>query len=159
MYFENLKGEERKIYMEEKNLKDFNINEMTTTQFREFSKDTQFKIISELVEKYKTDAEISRHIKIGRCMIGNLRRELGIASNKSGGSYRSIKKQNTSPKKTPTFEKPQEKPQKENLIEIKITLVKCNGTDLQKKLESVGLFLEDSKKYDVEFVLKERVNN
>ena len=74
MYFENLKGEERKIYMEEKNLKDFNINEMTTTQFREFSKDTQFKIISELVEKYKTDAEISRHIKIGRCMIGNLRR-------------------------------------------------------------------------------------
>ena len=51
MYFENLKGEERKIYMEETNLKDFNINEMTAVQFRELSKDTQFKIISELVEK------------------------------------------------------------------------------------------------------------
>lgn len=144
--------------MEETNLKDFNINEMTTVQFRKFSKDTQFKIISELVEKYKTNSEIARHIKIDRCMIGHLRRELGIASNKPGGHY-PIKKQNTSPKKTPTFEKPQEKPQKENLIEIKISLVKCNGTDLQKKLESVGLFLEDSKEYDVEFVLKERVNN
>ena len=38
MYFENLKGEERKVYMEETNLKDFNINEMTTVQFRKFSK-------------------------------------------------------------------------------------------------------------------------
>ena len=159
MYFENLKGEERKIYMEETNLKDFNINEMTAVQFRELSKDTQFKIISELVEKYRTDAEISRHIKIGRCTIGKFRRALGIASNKPRGNYRHIKKQNTSPKKAPTFEKPQENPQKENLIEIKISLVKCNGTDLQKKLESVGLFLEDSKEYDVEFVLKERVNN
>ena len=107
MYFENLKGEERKIYMEETNLKDFNINEMTAVQFRELSKDTQFKIISELVEKYRTDAEISRHIKIGRCTIGKFRRELGIASNKHRGNYRHIKKQNTSPKKAPTFEKPQ----------------------------------------------------
>lgn len=34
MYFENLKGKERREYMEEKNLREYNIAEMNIQQFR-----------------------------------------------------------------------------------------------------------------------------
>ena len=151
MYFENLKGKERIEYMEEKNLREYNIAEMNIQQFRTLSKDTQTKILGELIEKYSSDTEIARHIKIGRC---TLRKELGFAPAKKGNPHPVPRNLRTtsSAAPTPVIEEPQ------NLIEIKISLNECSGTDLQKKLESVGLFLEESKKYDVEFVLKEMVN-
>ena len=90
---------------------------------------------------------------MSRLALRGLRRELGFEAAKPGNYNR---KSNPTPRtRTEPISK---EPQKENLIEIKISLNECNGTDLQKKLESVGLFLEESKKYDVEFVLKERVN-
>ena len=154
MYFENLKGKERIEYMEEKNLREYNIAEMNIQQFRTLSKDTQTKILGELIEKYSSDTEIARHIKIGRCTLRKLRKELGFAPAKKGNPHPVPRNLRTtsSAAPTPVIEEPQ------NLIEIKISLNECSGTDLQKKLESVGLFLEESKKYDVEFVLKEMVN-
>ena len=154
MYFENLKGKERREYMEEKKLREYNIAEMNIQQFRTLSKDTQTKILGELIEKYSSDTEIARHIKIGRCTLRKLRKELGFAPSKKGNPHPVPRNPRTtsSAAPTPVIEEPQ------NLIEIKISLNECSGTDLQKKLESVGLFLEESKKYDVEFVLKERVN-
>lgn len=154
MYFENLKGKERREYMEEKNLREYNIAEMNIQQFRTLSKDTQTKILGELIEKYSSDTEIARHIKIGRCTLRKLRKELGFAPAKKGNPHPVPRNLRTtsSAAPTPVIEEPQ------NLIEIKISLNECSGTDLQKKLESVGLFLEESKKYDVEFVLKEMVN-
>ena len=90
---------------------------------------------------------------MSRLSLSGLRRELGFAPSKPGNYNR---KSNLAPRtRTEPISK---EPQKENLIEIKISLNECSGTDLQKKLESVGLFLEESKKYDVEFVLKERAN-
>lgn len=79
---------------------------------------------------------------------------MGFAPSKKGNPHPVPRNPRTtsSAAPTPVIEEPQ------NLIEIKISLNECSGTDLQKKLESVGLFLEESKKYDVEFVLKERVN-
>lgn len=154
MYFENLKGKERREYMEEKNLREYNMAEMNIQQFRTLSKDTQTKILGELIEKYSSDSEIARHIKIGRCTLRELRKELGFAPAKKGNPHPvpCNPRTTSSAAPTPVIEEPQ------NLIEIKISLNECSGTDLQKKLESVGLFLEESKKYDVEFVLKERVN-
>lgn len=152
MYFENLKGKERRTYMEEKNLREYNIAEMNAQEFRTLSKDTQTKILGELIEKYRSNSEISRHIRISRFALRELRKELGFAPAKPGNYNR---KSNPAPRTrtapTSVIEESQ------NLIEIKISLNECSGTDLQKKLESVGLFLEDSKKYDIEFVLKERV--
>lgn len=153
MYFENLKGEKRKEYMEEKNLREYNIAEMNTQQFKTLSKNTQTKILGELIEKYRSNSEIARHIKISRCTLKELRKELGFAPAKKGGSHPVSRK----PKTTSSAVHISKEPQKENFIEIKISLNECSGTDLQKKLESVGLFLDDSKKYDIEFVLKERV--
>lgn len=153
MYFENLKGKEIREYMEEKNLKEYNIAEMDAHQFKTLSKDTQTKILGELIDKYSSNAEISRHTRMSRLALRGLRRELGFEAAKPGNYNR---KSNPTPRtRTEPISK---EPQKENLIEIKISLNECSGTDLQKKLESVGLFLEESKKYDVEFVLKERVN-
>lgn len=154
MFFENLKGKERRTYMEEKNLREYNIAEMNAQQFRTLSKDTQTKILGELIEKYRSDSEIARHIKIGRCTLRELRKELGFAPAKPG-NY--VRKSNPAPRTrtapTSVIEESQ------NLIEIKISLNECSGADLQKKLESVGLFLEEGKKYDVDFVLKEIENN
>lgn len=153
MYFENLKGKERRTYMEEKNLIECNIAEMNAQQFRTLSKDMQTKILGDLIEKYSSNLEISRHIKIGRSTLRELRKELGFAPAKPG-NY--VRKSNPAPRTrtapTSVIEESQ------NLIEIKISLNECSGADLQKKLESVGLFLEEGKKYDVEFVLKEIVN-
>lgn len=153
MYFENLKGKERRTYMEEKNLREYNIAEMNAQQFRTLSKDTQTKILGELIEKYRSDSEIARHIKIGRCTLRELRKELGFAPAKPGNYNR---ESNPAPRTRTAPASVIEEPQ--NLIEIKISLNECIGADLQKKLESVGLFLEEGKKYDVEFVLKEIVN-
>ena len=153
MYFENLKGKERRAYMEEKNLREYNIAEMNAQQFRTLSKDTQTKILGELIEKYSSNLEISRHTKIGRPALRELRKELGFAPAKPGNYVRGSNpapRTRTAP--TSVIEESQ------NLIEIKISLNECSGADLQKKLESVGLFLEEGKKYDVEFVLKEIVN-
>ena len=153
MYFENLKGKERREYMEEKNLREYNIAEMNIQQFRTLSKDTQTKILGELIEKYRSDTEIARHIKISRCTLKGLRKELGFAPARKGNLTSVPRKPRTtsSAAPTPVIEEPQ------NLIEIKMSLNECSGTELQKKLESVGLFLEESKKYDIEFVLKERI--
>lgn len=156
MYFENLKGKERREYMEEKNLREYNIAEMDIHQFRTLSKDTQTKILGDLIEKYRSDSEIARHIKIGRCTLRELRKELGFAPAKPGKPCNYVRGSNPAPRTrtapTSVIEESQ------NLIEIKISLNECSGADLQKKLESVGLFLEEGKKYDVEFVLKEIVN-
>lgn len=153
MYFENLKGKERKEYMEEKNLREYNIAEMNVHQFKTLSKDTQTKILGELIEKYRSNSEIARHIKISRCTLRGLRKELGFEPTKKGNPHPVPRNPRTtsSAAPTPVIEEPQ------NLIEIKMSLNECSGTELQKKLESVGLFLEEVKKYYIEFVLKERI--
>lgn len=153
MFFENLKGNEKKAYMEERNLKEYNINTLDIKQFRTLSKDTQTKILGELIEKYSSTAEISRHINIGIVTLRELRKELGFAPGRPGNYKRSNPTPRTRVAPASVVEEPQ------NLIEIKISLNECSGADLQKKLESVGLFLEEGKKYDVDFVLKEIENN
>lgn len=160
MYFENLKGKERRTYMEEKNLREYNMAEMNAQQFRALSKDTQTKILRDLIEKYSSNMEIERHTNFSRHTLGKLRKELGLAPAKPG-NYDRKSNPNTAPRTrtAPVSISPSVTEEPQNLIEIKIFLNDCSGADLQKKLESVGLFLEDNKKYHIDFVLKEIENN
>lgn len=160
MFFENLKGEEKKAYMEERNLKEYNINTLDIIQFRTLSKDTQTKILGELIAKYGSNVEIERHTNFSRHTLSKLRKELGLAPAKPG-NYDRKSNPNTAPRTrtAPISISPSVTEEPQNLIEIKIFLNDCSGADLQKKLESVGLFLEDNKKYHIDFVLKEIENN
>lgn len=154
MFFENLKGEEKKAYMEERNLKEYNINTLDISQFRTLSKDTQTKILGELIAKYGSNAEIERHTNFNKITLGKLRKELGLAPAKPGNYDRK-----SNPNTAPISISPSVTEEPQNLIEIKIFSNDCSGADLKKKLGSVVLFLENNKKYHIDFVLKEIEND
>lgn len=146
MKFLSKKNSERKMNMEESNLKECSFSEMDIKKFREFSRDTQIKIIDELLSKYGTNTEVAKHIKISRCTFGKLRKELDV--------YRVTKKE--------TNEQVQEikndtcsendKLQKLN-TKIKLSFFNCKGDVLKRKLESIISLLEDNDSYCIDIDL------
>ena len=86
---------------------------------------------------------------------------MGFEASKVGGcrTKRPTKTELQKTTQQPNNKNNQEMPKKEitNVVEIKICLENCGGVEAQKKLESLTLFLEDNKKYDIDFVIKEKI--
>lgn len=135
--------------MEESNFKECVFSEMDIKKFREFSRDTQVKIINELLNKYGTNTEVAKHIKISRCTFGKLRKELDV--------YRlhiNNKTNNEKTQETKNDNCSKDNTSKKLKTEIKLSFTDCKCNILKRKLESIMLLLEDDYKYCVDIYVR-----
>lgn len=151
--FENMSRKEQKQYMQETNLKDINISTMDINQFRSLSKDTQKAVMQNLIDKYQTNTEIAKNTLIKRRELSRVRATLNLEPSKRGRSQKKVKELEQN-KNTPVVG--EEKPLNPNVAEIEIYLQNYSKFDLQKKLDTLMLLLDENRKYDIDFVIKEK---
>lgn len=155
--FEKWSSEKRKLYMEETNLLEYKPSEMEYREFKKLDKELQRTILKEWIDKYANNSEISRHTKLPRVKVAELRKTLGFKPSDMHAprpKQRKEGKGSQDPNAINTPVQPIQTPNP-NIVEIKMCLENICGENMQKKIESLGLFLEDGKRYSVDFVVRE----
>ena len=145
--YEKMTQEEEKKYMEETNLETTNIQNMTRQDFEKLPQQTQKIMLEGLIEKYGNNTEISRHTKMDRGAIRNLRIKLGLPDAKH--TTRGYTRKDIEDTKTGI----------ENSVSMKIHLNNISGEEVRKKLESAGLFIDEKGQYSLDISINEVLYN
>lgn len=160
-YFENLDKEKRKEYMQETNLKTYNINDellkselkdITLAKIKLESPEKQKQILLELQKMYHSDSKIADHVKAHVSSVYRLRTKLNIPSLNpqfyNRNNRKTIGTTNNTSKQTNLHS---------NLhFEFKIeNQTPCN---ILNQLTYLLNTLDKDKKYNLKFKIKERCN-